>query len=115
MLHGKHLIAGQWVAGDKTFPNSPATGEASEFAVGTPEHVASAAMAAEDAFWTYGYSSREERAAFLERIADEIDARGDEITKVGSAETGLPEVRLEGERGRTTGQLKLFASHIRKG
>ncbi|TMV54683.1 aldehyde dehydrogenase family protein, partial [Thioclava sp. BHET1] len=33
----------------------------------------------------------------------------------GSAETGLPTARLEGERGRTTGQLRLFAAHIRDG
>jgi NADP-dependent aldehyde dehydrogenase len=30
-------------------------------------------------------------------------------------ETGLPEARLTGERGRTVGQLKLFASYIREG
>lgn len=50
-----------------------------------------------------------------ESIAEEIDARGDEITKIGTQETGLPEARLVGERGRTTGQLRLFAEHIRKG
>ena len=59
--------------------------------------------------------SREERAAFLERIADEIEARGRASPTIGSQETGLPPARLEGERGRTTGQLRLFASHIRKG
>ena len=71
--------------------------------------------AAEDAFWSYGYSSRKERAAFLEAIADEIEARGEEITAIGTSETGLPEARPQGERGRTTGQLRLFASHILKG
>ena len=73
------------------------------------------ARAAEEAFWSYGYSSREERAAFLEAIADEIEARGDAITDIGSRESGLPPARLQGERGRTIGQLRLFASHIRKG
>jgi hypothetical protein len=43
-----------------------------------------------------------ERAAFLNRIADEIEARA-EITEIGTQETGLPAARLEGERGRTTG------------
>ena len=52
---------------------------------------------------------------FLDRIADEIEARGSEITAIGCAESGLPAARLEGERGRTTGQLRLFAAHIRKG
>jgi alpha-ketoglutaric semialdehyde dehydrogenase len=115
MLTGKHLIAGTWTAGDATFPSDPAHGEAHEFSVGTPAHVDAAAKAAEEAFWTFGFSSRAERAAFLNAIADEIEARGEEITAIGTSETGLPEARLQGERGRTTGQLRLFASHILEG
>ena len=113
--HGRHLIAGEWVAGETTFRSEPATGEAHAFSVGTPALVDRAAEAAEEAFWSYGYASREERAAFLDRIADEIEARAEAITAIGSAETGLPAARLEGERGRTVGQLRLFAKHIRKG
>jgi len=115
MLTGKHLIAGQWVAGDATFQSSPATGEALTFAVGTPAHVDAAVRGAEAAFASYSTLSREARATFLEKIADEIEARGPEITAIGSSESGLPAGRLEGERGRTTGQLRLFAAHIRKG
>lgn len=115
MLNGKHLIAGNWVAGDATFQNTPTDGAPDSFAVGTPEHVDMAAKAAEEAFETYGYSTRAERAAFLKKVADEIEARGSEITEIGTRETGLPAVRLEGERGRTVGQLRLFASHIEKG
>lgn len=48
-------------------------------------------------------------------IAAEIKARADLITPTAMAESGLPEACLVGERGRTTGQLKLFADHIRKG
>ncbi|MTH78330.1 aldehyde dehydrogenase (NADP(+)) [Paracoccus aestuariivivens] len=113
--HGKHLIAGEWVATEQTFQSEPATGPVHSFSVGTVDLVNRACEAAEDAFWSYGYSSREERALFLEAIADEIEARADAITQIGSQETGLPEARLQGERGRTTGQLRLFASHIRKG
>ena len=115
MLTGKHLIAGSWVGGDERFASQPAHGEAHHFAVGTPALVDEACLAAEEAFLSYGYASRAERAAFLNAIADEIDARGDAITKIGSEETGLPEARLIGERGRTVGQLRLFASHILKG
>jgi 2,5-dioxopentanoate dehydrogenase len=115
MLTGHHLIAGNWVAGEATFQSSPAHGEAREFSVGTPGHVDAAVKAAEEAYWSYSALSREERAVFLERIADEIEARGTEITAIGTEESGLPTGRLEGERGRTTGQLRLFASHIRKG
>lgn len=113
--HGKHLVAGEWVSGPATFTSEPAHGPAHAFALGTVELVARAAEAAEEAFWTYGYSTRESRAAFLDTIADEIEARAAAITQIGSQETGLPEARLEGERGRTTGQLRLFAAHIRKG
>lgn len=115
MLHGKHLIAGTWVSGKTSFLSSPASGEPQRFAVGTPQDVAAACEAAEAAFPAYCATSREARAVFLEQIAEEIDARGAEITAIGTAETGLPAARLEGERGRTTGQLRLFASHIRKG
>ena len=113
--HGKHLVAGQWLDGNGTFISSPAHGPAHDFAVGTVELVNKAAEAAEDAFLSYGYSSRAERATFLRAIADEIEARADAITEIGTQETGLPVARLQGERGRTTGQLRLFADHIEKG
>ncbi len=113
--HGKHLIAGEWCTGDHTFESEPAQGPASSFSVGTAADVDRACRAAEEAFWSYGYSTRKARAAFLEAIAGEIDARGDAITAIGTAETGLPEARLENERGRTVGQLRLFAGHILDG
>lgn len=113
--HGKHLVAGEWIATEAQFRSEPAHGPAHAFSVGTVALVDQAAEAAEAAFWSYGYSARDERAAFLDRIADEIEARAEAITEIGSQETGLPVARLQGERGRTTGQLRLFASHIRKG
>ncbi|MDO6732943.1 aldehyde dehydrogenase (NADP(+)) [Marinovum sp. 2_MG-2023] len=113
--HGKHLIAGEWVAGDATFQSEPAHGAAHDYSVGTPALVDQACKAAEEAFWSFGYASREARAEFLRAIADEIDARGPQITQIGTEETGLPAARLEGERGRTVGQLRLFAEHILAG
>lgn len=112
---GLHLIAGAWVTGDTTFSSDPVQGEGFAVQEGNAALVDQAAQAAEEAFWTYRATSRAERAAFLNAIADEIEARGDTITKIGAAETGLPEARLQGERGRTTGQLRLFAQHILKG
>ena len=44
-----------------------------------------------------------------------MDIRGEQITSIGTTETGLPAGRLEGERGRTTGQLRLFAETYSKG
>ncbi|WP_299627933.1 aldehyde dehydrogenase (NADP(+)) [uncultured Tateyamaria sp.] len=114
-MHNTNLIAGDWIGSTSTFTSDPASGPGETFACGTPELVAQACSAAEDAFWTYGYTSREMRAGFLEAIADQIEARGDALTKVGTSETGLPAARLGGERGRTTGQLRLFAQHILDG
>lgn len=113
--HGHHLIAGEKIGTETKFSSAPATGQAFEFSAGTPELVAQACIAAHKAFAVFSATSREDRAVLLDTIADEIDARGDAITEVGSAETGLPEGRLVGERGRTTGQLRLFATHIRNG
>lgn len=113
--HGQHWIAGEKVATEARFAASPARGATHEFSVGTPDLVARACEAAEAAFWSFGYSSRAERAALLYAIADAIEDRAEAITRIGSAESGLPEARLEGERGRTTGQLRLFADHILKG
>lgn len=112
---GKHLIAGEWVASDKKFTSTPASGQAFEFSSATPEHVDLAVQAAEKAFLSYGYSSNETRAKFLNTIADEVEKRAEKITEIGSNETGLPTARLQGERGRTIGQLRLFASHILAG
>jgi len=113
--HGKHLIAGTWVAGEATFSSSPAQGPAHDFSVGSSDHVDAAVEAAEAAFWSYSQLERKKRAAFLNQIADEIEARAEAITEIGTQESGLPMGRLQGERGRTTGQLRLFAEHILKG
>ncbi|WP_375259127.1 aldehyde dehydrogenase (NADP(+)) [Citreimonas sp.] len=114
-LTGKHLIAGDWVDSGATFTSDPVKGDALAVRSGGAAEIDAAVKAAEEAFATYGWTDRETRATFLEAIADEIEARGDALTAHGSAETGLPEARLEGERGRTTGQLRMFAEHIRKG
>lgn len=113
--HGKHLIAGSWVGSGATFKSAPASGTAFDFSTGTVDLVDQACRVAEDAFWTYAYTSRATRAAFLNAIAEEIEARAEAITEIGTSETGLPVARLQGERGRTTGQLRLFASHIDAG
>ena len=113
--HGRHFVAGARIATETQFQSAPADGPAHAFSVGTPELVDAACRAAEEAFSSFGYSSREERAVFLEGIADEIEARADAITQIGSQETGLPAARLVGERGRTVMQLRLFATHIRLG
>jgi NADP-dependent aldehyde dehydrogenase len=113
--HGKHFVAGTRIATETRFHSAPAFGPAHSFSAGTPVLVDEACRAAEEAFLSFGYSAREERAVFLETIADEIESRAEAITEIGSQETGLPTPRLVGERGRTVMQLRLFAAHIRLG
>ena len=69
MSVGKHLIAGNWIGGERTFRSDPAHGEPREFSVGTPDLVDAAVEAAEAAFASYGKTSRADRAAFLNEIA----------------------------------------------
>jgi alpha-ketoglutaric semialdehyde dehydrogenase len=113
--HGQHFVAGVLIATEAQFQSAPSDGPAHSFSVGTSALVEQACQAAEEAFWSFGYTGREERAVFLETIADEIEARADAITQIGTQESGLPAARLIGERGRTVMQLRLFASHIRRG
>lgn len=112
---GKSLIAGKWKSGKGSFRSEPAIGAPFDFFKGTPELIAEACDAAEEAFSSYGNLSRAGRAAFLRRIAEEIEVRGVLITEISTRETGLPAARLDGERGRTTAQLRLFADHIEAG
>ncbi|VWX51464.1 aldehyde dehydrogenase (NADP(+)) [Novosphingobium sp. 9U] len=94
-----------------------ATGEfhGEPIAVSTQADVAAACAAAAAAFDIYRATDRETRAAFLERIAEEILAIGEPLVDAYMAESGLPRARGEGERGRTVGQLRLFADVVRKG
>ncbi|ETD72457.1 2,5-dioxovalerate dehydrogenase [Pelistega indica] len=67
------------------------------------------------AFIEYRLVSNEKRAEFLEAIAEEIEKVGDDLVQRAMLETGLPQARLEGEKGRTCGQLRLFAKVLRDG
>lgn len=72
----------------------------------------SAIAAAKAAFPIYRRISDVDRAAFLEAISREIMAIGDELIQSACAESNLPEARITGERGRTTGQIQAFADFI---
>ena len=85
------------------------------FIQATPEEVDAAAQAAAAAYPTYRNLSAVRRAEFLEAIADEIDALGDDFVALVCRETALPAARIQGERGRTSGQMRLFAKVLRRG
>ncbi len=116
---GKQFIGGERVgASGKTFCScDAATGEALPYVfyqAGEVE-VQAAARAAAQAYPGYRHGSLSDRAAFLDAIADEIDALGDDFVQIVMRETGLPEMRIRGERARTSGQLRLFATVVRRG
>src|SRR5215213_2060960 len=85
-----------------------------EFAVATEQEINAAIAKATSAFEIYKRTSFEERAEFLDTIADEI-MQLEELIERAHLESGLPEGRITNERGRTVGQLKLFASLLREG
>ena len=96
---------------------NPATGAHLEpaFAIAGEADVARACELAAHAFDAYRSTSPEQRAAFLEKIADNIMEIGDALIERATEETGLPAARLQGERARTVGQLRLFAQVVRSG
>jgi NADP-dependent aldehyde dehydrogenase len=118
-IKGEMLIGQQIVTGTQANIQAvnPATGEklAPIYIGGSRAHVEQACELAEAAYVTYRETTLEERATFLETIASEIEAIGSELIERAMAETGLPQARIEGERGRTCGQLRLFASVVRAG
>ena len=77
--------------------------------------VAAATAAAAEAFGAYRATSPDERSAFLEAVAAEIEADKDAIIVEAVRESGLPEGRITGEVGRTTGQLRMFAGVVAQG
>jgi 2,5-dioxopentanoate dehydrogenase len=85
------------------------------FSIATEADVADACAAAEAAFRPYSALPLQQRATFLSAIADEIEALGDQLLVRAGQESGLPAARLAGERGRTAGQLRLFAAEILDG
>ncbi|GAA3849417.1 aldehyde dehydrogenase (NADP(+)) [Amycolatopsis tucumanensis] len=119
MLTGEMFIGAARVSGSgkEVFSRDPRTGEelAPGYRYGGAAEVARAAALAEDAFDVYRATGSATRAAFLERIADEITALAEPIADRAVLESGLPQARLTGEVARTTGQLRLFAATLREG
>ncbi|WP_064708463.1 aldehyde dehydrogenase (NADP(+)) [Rhizobium bangladeshense] len=118
-INGNLLVAGTQKRGSngEFYGIEAATGKPLPVSFGgaSPEDVEQAAQQAWQAFASYRETDLEVRAKFLEQIAEEIEAIGDDLVLRAMAETGLPRGRLEGERARTTGQLRLFAREVREG
>lgn len=118
-LNGNLLIGAAEVATSEGAMRAlnPATNELIEptFAFGTIGHIERAVALADEAYESYSRTSLAQRAAFLERIADGLDAVAPELAQRTSLETGLPPAQLEGEAARAANQFRQFATVVRQG
>ncbi|MGY2291241.1 aldehyde dehydrogenase (NADP(+)) [Pseudomonas sp. SDO528_S397] len=116
---GHNFIAGQRSAlGTQTHVSHNATTGSAlpyTFVQATEAEVDAACDAAQQAALTFRDLPSARRAEFLEAIAQEIDTLGPEFIELVCTETALPTARIQGERGRVTHQLRLFASVLRRG
>jgi len=118
-INGKQIIGQRLFAEGQMFfqAENPATDEELPgcFHHATDTEIEKAASLATEAFLSLNTKTPQQKAAFLEKIADEIINIGDDLITRCHQETGLPEARLRGERARTCNQLKMFACLIREG
>ena len=118
MVHGKNFIGAELSAkGTKNFhatnPQNDTQLEGT-FTEATTEEINQACRKANRAFPLYRKKTAGERADLLYKIAEKIENHPT-LVKRTCEESGLPEARIIGERGRTCGQLRLFANLIIEG
>lgn len=118
-LQGTSFIgSGRANATGRTFHAvDPSTGRqlSTAYYVASRDDVDRACGLAHRAFESFGRLSGKKRAEFLRKIADNIEAAGQALVGRAMQETALPAARLQGETGRTCGQLRLFATMIEEG
>ncbi|MGN7514556.1 MAG: aldehyde dehydrogenase (NADP(+)) [Allomuricauda sp.] len=116
MITGKNCIAGQFKADGstefRTIDPKENVQNPTVFLEATKEEIESAAELAWEAFKTFRRTPGKQRADFLNTIADEILALDQELIDTYMLESGLPEGRAIGERGRTVFQLRSFAELV---
>src|SRR5215211_2193586 len=120
-IAGKHLINGTWMgeatAGASFETTSPTTGAAlpPRFAEAGDAEVNLALLAAASAFEASLDLPPRWPVDLLDAIAAHVMELGDALLERAEAESALPRGRLTMERGRTVGQLKMFAAFVREG
>ena len=119
MITGKNQIgfvkSAQGKKTFKTFNPQKNSENDSVFYEATTVEINEACHLATEAFKTFKNISGVQKASFLNAIADEILALDDVLIKTYCSETGLPEGRAQGERGRTIFQLRSFADLVTEG
>ncbi|HLF35969.1 MAG TPA: aldehyde dehydrogenase (NADP(+)) [Cyclobacteriaceae bacterium] len=81
----------------------------------TQDEIDKAVQKAAVAFPRYRKLNGETRALLLLQIGEEIMKLGEPLIARCCRETGLPDARITGERGRTVNQLGLFAGMLKEG
>ena len=119
MITGKNYIGNQLSnKGTKTYKTfNPLLNIENEviYYEATPEEIDQAVSLATQASNEFRMTSGVKKAAFLNAIADDILLLDEELVQTYCSETGLPEGRAKGERGRTIGQLRAFATLVQEG
>jgi len=119
MLTGKNYIGNTLSSkGEITFKTfNPETNRENDvvYSEASDQEIQQAVNLATSAFASYKNLGGIKKAEFLNAIADEIEALGDELIQTYCSETGLPEGRAQGERGRTVFQLRSFAAMVKEG
>ncbi|WP_299453190.1 aldehyde dehydrogenase (NADP(+)) [uncultured Microscilla sp.] len=85
------------------------------FSAATKDEIEQTMQLASEAFQQLKKYSGAQKGAFLRAIAEEIEALGDTLVQRACIESGLPEGRIIGERGRTMNQLRAFAQLVEEG
>ncbi|GAB5417494.1 MAG: aldehyde dehydrogenase (NADP(+)) [Crocinitomicaceae bacterium] len=116
MITGKNYVGfSQQAEGSTTYKTiNPKLNLENEwtFTEATKEEIDTAVRLAWGSFKSFRNTRETDRAQFLNAIADEIEALGDDLISVYCAESGLPEGRANGERNRTVFQLRSFAEML---
>lgn len=114
-LHRNNILASQTDVSEQAEHKFDSHAQTGSFEEANSWHIQQAMTAAALSFDQFRQSTIDQRAGFLDQIAAEILALGDELIETAHRETALPKDRLTGERGRTVNQLKLFAEVVREG
>ncbi|MBT8303447.1 MAG: aldehyde dehydrogenase (NADP(+)) [Bacteroidia bacterium] len=119
MITGKNFLGNEQSAkGNKDYKTfNPKLNIENEhvFIEATVEEINEAVDLATSAYDEFKIIGGKRKADFLNAIADEILALDDELIQTYCSETGLPQGRAKGERGRTIGQLRSFAELVSEG
>lgn len=113
--NGRHFIAGVWETGDERQRQifSPATGQRiGAIPLGQKTNVDRAVASARKAAEQLKKTSRQDRAVYLRRVADIIEARSNDLSRLLTLEQGKPIAQSRAEIDLALSALRLSADHI---